>query len=127
MIGSFADIHFVASNRRVRNFNDLEKQVSGRWANHAVIGRKPKKEFLGPDFDVGSFTMHLNAAYGVRPMAAIRSLESFVLTGRASVFILGGRNLGRFVVVSIGEAYEIISQGGKVVKAKVDVSMEEYA
>ena len=126
MIGSFAGVSFRVSYGHVLNFHSLSKDASGRYATHEVIGLKPKKEFLGPGFDSAQFTMELHASQGVNPTEVIRVMEEYSQSGRYSYFILGGRNLGKYVVTSISQAYEIIMQSGKVMYAKLDVGLEEY-
>lgn len=126
MIGSFAGFVFSVSEDQVKNFISLSREASARYANHEVMGQKAKKEFLGPNLSTGSFTMELSAQQGVSPMAALRVLEQYINSGRSSPFILGGKNLGRYVITKKSEEYQLITKGGQVIKAKVDVTMEEY-
>lgn len=126
MIGSFAGIQFKVSDDVLRTFRNLTRTTSARFANHEVIGVKPKKEYLGPGLKTGSFSIDLIAYLGVDPMTAINKLDRYVESGRDSPFILGGRNLGRFVILTKSEEYGMITNRGKVISCTVDVEMEEY-
>jgi len=126
VIGSFAGIRFETSDSRILNFLQLSREKSARFANHEVIGAKPKKEHLGPGLDSLDFTMALDAEHGVKPKVTIRMLDRVIDSGKNSPFILGGWNLGRFVIVSKSDTYDIITNRGGIVQAKVDVSLEEY-
>lgn len=126
MIGSFAGIHFETSDRRILNFLQLSRQKSARYANHEVIGAKPKKEYLGPGLDGITFSMTLDSQYGVSPKQCIRKLDQSIDRGKKSPFILGGWNLGRFVIMDKSDAFDIVTNRGGVVQAKIDVTLEEY-
>ena len=59
-IGNFGSaITFETSDSKILNFNDFQRESSGRWAEHARIGRKPLKQFLGPAADKVTFTISL--------------------------------------------------------------------
>ena len=126
MIGSFGGITFKVSSDVVRNFTDLKRSVQGRYAEHDIIGKKPVVEFLGPALDESSFTMSLDASLGVNPSEMIERIFTFVRNGSTSNFILGGRNFGKFNITGASAAYDIITNSGGVVSAKVDVSLKEY-
>jgi hypothetical protein len=91
-----------------------------------VIGKKPVVEFLGPALDEISFTMNISASLGVNPSAMIDRAFAIVKNGDNYNFILGGRNFGKFNMTSASTAYEIITNSGGVVSAKIDVSLKEY-
>lgn len=110
----------------MQNFLDLKRDSQARFANHEVINDKPKSEFLGPGLDKLSFSMELSAYQGVKPMGIINQLRAFVREGETGSFILGGRNLGKYKILSVSESYGVITNTGGVVTAKVDVSLEEY-
>ena len=41
------NIIFEVSDSIVFTFNNMTREVSGRWVDHTVLGVKPKPEFLG--------------------------------------------------------------------------------
>lgn len=126
MIGIFAGISFTVSEGQVQTFQNMSRDTSARWTSHEVIGEKPKQEFLGPDLDGGSFTLHLTAWRGVNPLQLAEQLQKFCLNGEYANLIIGGRNMGKYLIESIGETYEIITNRGEIISANVDVSLKEY-
>lgn len=126
MIGSFGGIIFRVSSDTVKTFTDLKRTSQGRYSEHDVIGKKPVVEFLGPALDEISFTMNISASLGVNPSAMIDRAFAIVKNGDNYNFILGGRNFGKFNMTSASTAYEIITNSGGVVSAKIDVSLKEY-
>ncbi len=127
MIGSFAGIRFETSDSRILTFLGLSRETSARFANHETIGTKPKKEYLGPSSGGITFTIQLDAQYGVSPKATIRKLDSVMSSGSNSNFILGGWNMGRYVLTKKTDAFGIITNRGGVVQANIDITLEEYA
>lgn len=126
MIGSYAGIVFQTSDQVINTFQGLTRTTTARFADHDVIGTKPKKEFLGPGLMSGSFSMELSSQWGIRPMDIIKKLDRYISTGRESRFILGGHNLGRFVMLSKSEEYGTVTNKGTVISCKIDVELEEY-
>lgn len=57
---------FETSDAKILNFKKMQRTVKGRWASHSRVGKKPKKQFLGPDADQLTFTITLNAEHGVK-------------------------------------------------------------
>ena len=73
---------FETSDRKILNFTKMQRTVKGRWASHSRIGKKPKKQFLGPDADQLTFSITLNAEHGVRPRKTIENIEKLIRTGK---------------------------------------------
>ena len=49
MIGTLGrKIIFEVSDDKAMTFHDMTRDISSRWAEHEVLGCKPKPEFLGP-------------------------------------------------------------------------------
>lgn len=127
MIGAYGGITFSVSENRVKNFTDLKRNVSARYATHEVINSKPRVEHLGVSLETASLTVNLNANLGVNVQATIEKWNAYCKTGEVSALILGGRVIGaKWVVVSVSQAYGIITSNGSVVTATLDVSLQEY-
>lgn len=128
-IGHFGkQIVFEVSDKKVLTFKDFSQKVTGIWSSHKTIGKKPKKEFNGPDSRRISFTVDLDATLGVRPIEVIERLENAVEKGTAEYLVIGGRMIGncRFVVTELSEAWNVIYSKGELAKASLNVSLEEY-
>lgn len=126
MFGIFAGVAFTVSEDRVQTFQDMSRETASRWATHEVISAKPKQEFLGPNLDSISFKMVLTAWRGTSPLALAEQLRSFCQKGKYGHLILGGKNFGKYVIESISENYEIVTNSGQVIKSSVDVTLKEY-
>ena len=123
-----ADIIFSTSDSRVLTFRDFSRTVSASWASHSRVGLKDRSEFVRPDLQKIKFTMDLNAILGVPPRATLEALEIAVETGVVNALVIGGKAVGsnRWRITETSEAWDIIYTRGELVKAKVDVTMEEY-
>ena len=81
MIGAIGDeklnniIVFSVSSDKVLTFDNFEQTSSIRLGEHEIHLQKPKIEFLGPDLDTITFTMHFDVALGINPMAEIEKLR----------------------------------------------------
>ena len=119
---------FETSDRRILTPTNLTRSVSGVWATHSRIGAKDEAEFLRPAVQKVSFDLELNAEHGVRPRAMLEYLEWAVETGTVEIMVIGGRRIGRHYwrITETSEAWQVIMNGGEMVKAKVTVKMEEY-
>lgn len=110
----------------MQTFAEMSRETSARWSAHEVIGAKPKQEFLGPDLGGVSFTMHLAAWRGVSPIRLAEQLREFCSNGEYDNLILGGRNMGKYLIESVGETYGVVTGRGEILSADVDVSLKEY-
>lgn len=121
-------IVFETSDSRILTYSNLNKTVKGRWAKHEVIMQKPRAEFLGADLQEVTFSMTVNALYGVSPRQVITELERIVETGEVNVFVLGGRLVGGglWSVQQISETYNSQTRNGELLSATLEVTMQEY-
>ena len=85
-------------------------------------------EYLRPTLQKLTFTMELNASFGVRPRAVLDMLERHTEQGHVFPFVVGGRRVGRYRwrITDLSEAWETIYNRGELYRAKVNVTMEEY-
>ena len=127
MIGSFNDIIFSVSSGNVRNFKDFKRDISVKYATHEVINSKPRLEFIGQNLETGAFSIELNANLGVNVSATIEKWNNYCKSAKVSRFILGGQVIGtQWVILSVSNAYGIITNNGKITTAKLDISLQEY-
>lgn len=119
---------FETSDRKILNFTKMQRTVKGRWASHSRIGKKPKKQFLGPDADQLTFSITLNAEHGVRPRKTIENIEKLILTGKPQTVVIGSKKVGsnKYAITEISESWETILNKGEVVKITCDITLEEY-
>ena len=119
---------FETSGRKILNFTKMQRTVKGRWASHSRIGKKPKKQFLGPDADQLTFSITLNAEHGVRPRKTIENIEKLIRTGKPQTVVIGSKKVGsnKYAITEISESWETILNKGEVVKITCDITLEEY-
>ena len=121
-------IVFETSDKRILNFAQMQRTVKGRWASHPRIGKKPKKQFLGPDADQITFTITLNAEHGVRPRETIGVIEKLIRTGKPQSVVIGSRKVGsnKYAITEVSEGWDTILNRGEVVKITCNITLEEY-
>ena len=119
---------FETSDRKILNFTKMQRTVKGRWASHPRIGKKPKKQFLGPDADQVTFSITLNAEHGVRPRKTVENIEKLIRTGKPQTVVIGSKKVGsnKYAITEISENWETILNTGEVVKITCDITLEEY-
>ena len=128
-IGSWGrDIVFSVSDARVFTFRDFKRTNGSEWAMHKRFGAKDQPEWIKPSLAKVTFTMQLDANYGVRPRTILDELALACEKGTVNILVIGGKRVGydRWRITNTSEAWEIIYQGGALARAKVDVTMEEY-
>ena len=119
---------FETSDAKILNFKKMQRIVKGRWASHSRVGKKPKKQFLGPDADQLTFTITLNAEHGVKPRKTVENIEKLIRTGKPQTVVIGSKKIGsnKYVITEISENWETILNQGEVVKIICDITLEEY-
>lgn len=119
---------FSTSDRRVLTFRDMNHTVGSEWATHSRIGLKNQVEYLRPTLQKLTFTMDLDATLGVRPRATLDMIASYTERGSVFPMVVGGKRIGshRWRITGSSETWEVVMDRGELVRAKVNVTMEEY-
>lgn len=128
-IGSWGNILvFSTSDSRILTFENFSRTVSATYANHSRVGKKDKTEFVRPDLQEVTFAMTFDATLGVRPRTMINNLAAAVENGTVNPLVIGGKRVGsnRWKIKKASEAWDVFLQQGQLVRAKVNVTMEEY-
>lgn len=128
-IGNFGKlIVFETSDSRILNFDSWQRTISGNWASHDRIGKKPKSEFLNPNLQTVQFNIVLNAQHGVRPQEIANRIAKAVEKGQVETLVIGGQKIGseKWKITQATEARDIVLNGGETVKCTLGLSLEEY-
>lgn len=128
-IGNFGKlIVFETSDKRILNFNSFQRTISGNWATHERIGKKPQSEFLNPNLQSVTFTIILDAMHGVRPRKTLDIITDAVETGIVEDVIVGGQKIGKnkWKITQIGETWDVVLDGGELLRATLNLTLEEY-
>jgi len=129
MVGNFGSrIVFETSDRKILTFSGLTQKVSGKYAKHSVSGEKDRPEFTGPGNRSVSFKMILDVSLGVRPRDILSNIEDAVESGETGYLVIVGRPVGpnKFYISSVSETFDVILSRGEIVRASLQVNMEEY-
>ena len=117
---------FQTNDKQILTFGGFSRTVKGRWASHARLGKKPLKQFLGPDAESITFTITLDAQHGVKPRTTAANIAKLVSSGAPQVLVIGGRKIGTYVVTESGEAWERVMNRGEAVRIVCSLTLEEY-
>lgn len=130
MIGSFGEVNFLVdpTNRKIRTFDDFQRTTAGRWGEHAVLGKKPILQFIGPGLDTISFNMHFNVAYGLKPRDELDRLVTMERSGKPFTLTIGDKGLGvyKWVITSLTEQFRTVDNKGNILAADVQIELKEY-
>jgi hypothetical protein len=122
------DIVFRVSDKTVFTFDNLARTVGAEWATHSRVGKKDQTEFLRPKLQKVTFSIYLDATYGVRPRTILDRLADCCETGTVNPLVFGGKRMGRnrWKITDLGETWDTVLNRGELVRATVNVTMEEY-
>lgn len=129
MIGTLGkNIIFTVSDDMILTFNEMTREIAGRWAEHETAGVKPKPEYLGPANQTISLPITLSAALGVKPRAVLEAVEAMVESGTAEYLVIGHRTVGKnpFRLLGSSETWGVVYNRGELAKASLTISLGEY-
>lgn len=126
-LGSLGELPFVCSMNKVRTFSDLSRELSVRWAKHDLIGQKPVLEFVGEDLSAVSLKMRFDVSLGTAPKDGLDRLKRMMENKLCKTLIIGGENLGRYVIESISEERKYHAGDGLCLVAEATVNLTEWA
>lgn len=129
VIGNWGStISFEVSADKEFTFKSMNRNVSARWKDHEIIGQKPRGEYAGAALSDASFTCVLNRMRGVDPKEIINTLEAAVESGRVEHLYIGGKKIGtgKMRLSSMSEAWDVVLDGGVLMKATINLTFTEY-
>jgi phage protein U len=126
VVGSFGGITFEVSADRLYLISGASRKSEAKVEEHEVVGGKPRLEFMAPKLDAIDFEIFLHAGHGVDPMTEIEKLRAMARQGEVQRLILGGRNYGRYLLVTVDEDWRRSLGDGRIIVASVKVSFKEY-
>lgn len=128
-IGSFGDLVFEISTKRIQTFKDFQRNRSARWHKHDIILRKPRLEFGGADLEDISLTVVFSIALGVSPQRQLDKLQIMINAGKVAPIILGGKPISHnyWVIESINDTIKEVNNKGVIVSVETTINLKEYA
>ena len=80
----------------------------------------------GPELQMASFEIVLDAGLGVRPKRLLESLEEMTESGTAEDLVLGRRRMGKnpWVITKCSQAYDLVLRRGEIYRATVSLTLQ---
>ncbi|WP_319403139.1 phage tail protein [uncultured Anaeromusa sp.] len=125
-IGTFGELTFEVSDSKVRTIDEFKRKTAAKFEEHAILGLKPKLEFIAPGLAEISFQVVFSALLGTSPLKEIEQLKETMQKGEYQSLVIGGKVLGDFVIESMAESWKHIDNKGNLLHAAVDLSLKEY-
>ncbi|AIF51263.1 phage tail protein [Pelosinus sp. UFO1] len=129
-ISSLNNVSQSKDTFKVLTFDGLQRDGSGRWATHEIIGqdRKPLLEFLGPDLENLSFSVFMSSFLGINASTELQKLRNLRDGGVICDFVIGGASFitNKWVIKSLSEAHKTYDKSGNLLIAVVNISLIEY-
>lgn len=107
-------------------YKDLERTSEWRWAKQERMGRKPARQFNGPDGDsltlTGTIYPHFRGGLG-----QINAMRKEADKGKPLILVDGtGKVWGKWCIVKAHERQSQFLPNGVPLKMDFDLSLEEY-
>ena len=126
-LGSLGELPFICAADKVQTFSELSRELSVRWAKHDLIGQKPILEFVGEDLNSVTLKMRFDVSLGIAPKDGLDRLKRMMENKLFKTLIIGGENLGRYVIESISEERRYHAGDGLCLVAEATVNLTEWA
>lgn len=127
MIGTLGSAVFETSTDKVFTWNSFSRSGSARYEEHAVVGKKPVLELIGPGLESLSISMRFDVALGINPIVEINKLRESRDNGDILPMTIGGKYLGDWVIESLSEEWQRTDNKGNLLVASVQFNLKEEA
>lgn len=105
-------------------YQELQRQTEWRFAETAVVGKRPRQQFLGPGNDTITLRGELRPEVAGQPIS-LDYLRAMADTGAAWVMVDGiGRIHGLFIIQSLNETKGVFLDNGQAKKIDFDISLK---
>lgn len=127
-IGYMGEIVFSVSSMHMLTPSKYERESSSRWAEHALLLRKPVSQYGGPGLEKLSFTIILDIDHGIEPEKQLKKLRKMRDTGAVFPLVIGGTPVTQnyWRLDSIKEGNNYWSATGELIQCSADLQLTEY-
>ena len=127
VIGSFGQ-HLVFEVHPDKVFTpvSVKRDMAAAYAEHKVLGAKPRLEFIAPELNTMSLSVHLSAALGVDVEETMLDVETLVSGGFVEKLIIGGVNYGHHVLTKATEDWSKSDPSGRQISINLALEFKEY-
>ena len=128
MVGSYMGRVFTVSSQRILTPSNLKGSAGSDWANHEIIGKKARSQWVGPKLK----KLHHgppSALTGRRkPRSTLDYFQRAAESQMVDWFIIGGRPISDnpFKLVSVSDEWDTVLGGGALIECRVSLTIEEY-
>lgn len=128
MVGSYMGRVFTVSSQRILTPSNLKGSAGSDWANHEIIGKKARSQWVGPKLKSYTMDILLRAQDGVSPPGPRWTTSSGRRKADVDWFIIGGRPISDnpFKLVSVSDEWDTVLGGGALIECRVSLTIEEY-
>ena len=91
MVGSYMGRVFTVSSQRILTPSNLKGSAGSDWANHEIIGKKARSQWVGPKLKSYTMDILLRAQDGVSPRSTLDYFQRAAESQMVDWFIIGGR------------------------------------
>lgn len=125
-LGSFGGVIFKSSKKATLIPQNISSSQSATWADHDRIGKKAVSEFLHEDLFKLTLDIVLVPGFGYKPSEMMLKIRQYVKEGKVYPLIIGGKNIcSKMAIKDCSEAWDVITNKGKLMQATVSLSFEE--
>ena len=127
VIGSFGQ-HLVFEVHPDKVFTpvSVKRDMAAANEEHKVLGAKPRLEFIAPELNTMSLSVHLSAALGVDVEETMLDVETLVSGGFVEKLIIGGVNYGHHVLTKATEDWSKSDPSGRQISINLALEFKEY-
>jgi len=124
-LGAFGPVVFETSVVMVRTFESLREDRCARYATHDVLNLEQKLQFLGLKLVRVELLMRFHQRF-CSPQDELDTLRRALAEHLAYPLVIGGKNLGDFVLEEVGTTWRHLTDKGYLLHASAQVSLREY-
>ena len=122
MYAVFGEIEFEL----ITYFDGMEASFGADYAEHALIGRKPRLQFVGEKLDEITIELAFHAKY-CDPEAEFSKLKKAMQSREAGQFVLGsGEYKGWFVITDLKLTCRQTDKEGRLIEVAASMTLREY-
>lgn len=125
-VGSFGGVIFRVSYQQVLTFSEMQRKLKANFTEHKILGKTAKLEYTGIAPVEISFKVKVFESFGIDVKSTLNNLREVCKNGLADYLIIGGENLGLYVLESLEETVLYTDGHGRTVAADVKLSLKEY-
>jgi hypothetical protein len=128
MVGSYMGRVFTVSSQRILTPSNLKGSAGSDWANHEIIGKKARSQWVGPKLKSYTMDLLLRSQDGVSPRSTLDYFQRAAESQMVDWFIIGGRPISDnpFKLVSVSDEWDTVLNGGTLIECRVSLNIEEY-